>query len=107
MMRPVEQFGRLVTVAILPKKVILDPVLPFPLVEMPRFFWRDYAIYVGYLMSFFKAHNEYWRARSMDSAGEIFDDLVKGAVGVLHPDELGYFKARLLAAWAGDIAGAT
>lgn len=108
-MRPREQFGCIVTVAIdplpLPKRVILDPVLPLPLVEMPWPFWDDYAIYVGYLMSFFEAHNDYWRRRCMDKARSIFSDLVRGAASVLHPDELGYFKARLLAAWAGDIAG--
>lgn len=110
-MRPIEQFGRIVTVAIdpvsLPEIIFLDPVLPFPLVGMPRLFWSEYALYVGYLTSFLAASNDYWRQVQIEDARDSFDNLMQMAARVLRTSELGYFKARLLAAWAGDIAGAT
>ena len=114
--RPLERCGRVVAVAVEPSQrifVLPDPVLPFPLVRLPGYFWSRYAGFCRTVTEFlsvaestvwFPAEKQRRLGRLTRRAWRQAEGLVRMAAAALNGPETAYFQARLLASLAGDVA---
>ncbi len=107
--KPVERFGRIVTVSTEPAHAPGDPFLPIPLAEMSASFWEGYRRWFRALSNYLRyAPNPFGdtkrKSELLCSVARRYGEELAGMVQ-LSEAENRYFRLRITAALMGDAAG--